>query len=110
MSTSRLSERITIQAKTAVRTATGGSEEAWSTLATVWCWSWGATGQERQFAAMGGQAQVARHFCIRHLPVLTPGHRAVFRGQSYNISFVNHVPGDGWTYFDGKEMEGQEAN
>jgi head-tail adaptor len=71
---------------------------------------WGATGNERALAGMDGQAQVSRHFKIRYFSALTEQHRIVYAGQSYNVRFINHVPQDGWTFFDGQALVGLEAN
>ena len=109
MAAGRLNKRITIQVKSTVRTDTGGVEEAWVDVGSVWAHTWGATGQEKQIAATSGLAQVFRHFRIRYYLGLTSEHRVLYAGQSYNVSFVNHVPEQGWTYFDAKEIEGIEA-
>lgn len=106
-SASRLTERVTIQGKTETRTDTGGVEEAWSDLTARWARTWGATGQEKIAAASG--ATMTRHFCIRYYPTLTTKHRVLFRGQSYNVTFVNHIQAEGVTYFDATETDGREA-
>lgn len=105
-----LRERIEIQAKTLTDDGMGGFTETWATAATVWGQTWGATGNERALAGMDGQAQVSRHFKIRYFSALTEQHRIVYAGQSYNVRFINHVPQDGWTFFDGQALVGLEAN
>lgn len=106
---SRLREQIQLQVKTNTRTSSGGTEVAWATVATVWARTWGASGAERLLATEQ-QAQVLRHFQIRYYPALTAEYVVVYGGRSYNISFVNHVPLDGFTFFDGKELDNLAAH
>jgi SPP1 family predicted phage head-tail adaptor len=109
MAAGPLRERIEIQAKTLTSDGMGGFTETWAIVATVWGRTWGATGNERQLATMS-QAQVSRHFAVRYFADLTTQHRVIFEGQSYNVTFVNHIKQDGMTYFDGTELTGREAN
>ncbi len=110
MAAGPLRERITIQAKTLTNDGMGGYSEVWADVATVWGRTWGATGQERALAGMSEQPTVNRHFKVRHYPALTEQHRLVYAGQSYNIRFINHIPQDGWTFFDGVSLTGRSAN
>lgn len=109
MAAGQLRERIEIQVKTSTDDGMGGFTETWATAATVWGRTWGATGSERMLASTN-QAQVSRHFAIRYFADLTTQHRVIFDGQSYNVTFVNHIKQDGLTYFDGTEHDGKEGN
>lgn len=102
-------ERVTIQVKTSTPTGTGGMDESWVNLATLWARTWGASGQEKQIAHMTAGV-VSRHFCLRYFPTLTDQHRVLYRGQSYNVTFVNHIKASNESYFDATETDGRDAH
>lgn len=108
MASGPMRERLTLQALTETDDGMGGFGKAWADVETVWGRTWGATGQERTIAAMT-QASVARHFAIRYYASLTTKHRVVYEGQTYNITFVNHMQHRGLTYFDGTDLSSGSA-
>lgn len=105
---SDMNERVAIQVLTTTPTQTGGAEETWNTVATVWCRTWGATGTERQMATMQ-QGKLRRHFLIRYYPGLSDMNRVFYRGETYKVTFADHRYPDDETYFDAYKLDQQQA-
>jgi len=107
-SASELNERLQIQVLTKTPTATGGAEESWDTVATVWTRTWGATGSERQVATMQ-QDKLRRHFIIRYYPTLSAMNRIVYRGVTFNVTWVDNRFPENETWFDAYALDNQQA-
>ena len=81
-----LNRRVTIEALTPSRSASGEVVESWGTLATVWARVLPISGREF-YAAAGDQmahAETAR-FVVRWLAGVTPRDRLEYDGKTWNI-------------------------
>ncbi|RXZ42707.1 phage head closure protein [Crenobacter cavernae] len=91
-----LDQRVTLQAKTAIRSDWGEEIESWVDLATVWANVRFLNGKE--FITAGQEApQVSASIRIRARPV-SSAMRAIHKGVVYDIKAV--LPGPKGEYID----------
>ena len=94
MSAIELDERITIEQKTPVRGASGGTTHLWTEFAKVWARKQDFAGTEKRATSHGGEVAEARtEFKIRYRAGVTPAMRVSFGGAHYNIKHVKDLSG-----------------
>jgi len=82
----KLDQRIEIQQKTAVRSATGSATATWSTVARVWAGlSYQSSGNSEQVEADQILATTRVAFTIRYRDGLSEEMRIVSDGKNYDI-------------------------
>lgn len=98
MKAGQLDQRITLQAPTVSKGASGGMAKAWVDVATIWAAVRHLSGNERRASSAGGEvAQARTEFTIRTRPGVTAQLRVLYRGKIYNITHVNsYTDRDAW--------------
>lgn len=84
MQAGRLSERITIQAKSVSRDAYGAQTVTWTTHATAWAQAEPLAGRE-YVAVRAAQADLSIRFRLRYVAGVTPAMRVSWNGATYDI-------------------------
>lgn len=88
MNPGKLDRRITIQARTTTRGASGGVVVSFADDATVWAQKVDSNGREMQAAgALRAEAELVLR--IRYRSTLTTQHRIYYGGQYYDILQIN---------------------
>lgn len=94
MDPGKRNRRITIQAKTVSKGASGGQVETWNDLPgmPIWAARRDFSGSERRVtAAGGGEVSQARvEFDVRYRSGITTQMRVVMGGEYFNIQHVNN--------------------
>lgn len=93
----RLDRRITIQAVSETRTATGSASKTWADWQTVWAsvsYSLAGSDETEQLAQQNSVERVT--FKIRYLKGLSAKHRICYDGELYDIL---HIQEDGRRHF-----------
>ena len=86
----KLTQRITLQALTITKGASGGAVKGWSEVAQVWAAVRHLSGNERQASSAGGQEAEARtEFTIRYRAGVTERMRVLYGTKIYNIRHLN---------------------
>lgn len=84
-----LDQRISLQRRTTTRDGAGGAETTWTEYDEVWAMVKPMTGRERQ-NAMRAEATSDHLVVIRYRDDVKENDRAVWRGRSMNIRFINN--------------------
>lgn len=91
MQAGKLNKRVTLQAPTVTKGASGGVVKGWSEVATVWAAIRHFSGNERAASSAGGQVAEARvEITIRHRAAVTPQIRVLHGSTVYNVRHVNN--------------------
>lgn len=90
MSIGDLRHRITIQKYVATRDSFGGEIQTWQDVAKVWASIEPISGKE-YFSSQQVNAEVNTRITIRHLEVITPKMRVVFKDRSFDILSVINI-------------------
>lgn len=86
----KLNQRITLQALTVTKGASGGQVKGWSEVAQVWAAVRNLSGNERQVSSAGGQVAEARtEITIRYRSGVTEQMRVLYGPKIYNIRHIN---------------------
>lgn len=87
-----LNKRVSVQACTQGKSASGGNTKAWAEVATVWAKVWNASGNERSATSHGGEVAEARtEFTIRYRDGIDDTMRISYNSKYYDITHVNNL-------------------
>ncbi|NUN51916.1 MAG: phage head closure protein [Planctomycetaceae bacterium] len=92
MNPGSMDRKIEVQVNTPTRDSLGATVESWATLEYLWASVRPVVGTE-PFAAQQRYADVSVRFITWYRAGITPLHRIVFDGRTYDIEEVLALPG-----------------